>query len=243
MQVTWFTNNSSYYVYLPLGSARVHQTLYSSHVSISVGSTPKLRGTMSLAEISSPVSSAYHLGTPSPTLSAKSLASRPLTSVTSATSLSRPISPVIKAAASSVVMTPLNLQQQQQENQQRQSNHVRSHSVPSLQLQPQPPRPVEHPVTTLVRDQIHSSSAANLLALRRESNFPSITYTTYFPKSPRLMPCMSPGAVTPMQLEEDLEYRFPSISNASIRHSPLIVPVSLEEENNEMETFLEIRVR
>jgi hypothetical protein len=55
---------------------------------------------------------------------------------------------------------------------------------------------------------------------------------------------MSPGAVTPMQLEEDLEYRFPSISNASIRHSPLVVPVSLEEEeSNEMETFLEIRFR
>jgi hypothetical protein len=55
---------------------------------------------------------------------------------------------------------------------------------------------------------------------------------------------MSPGAVTPMQLEEDLEYRFPSISNTSIRHSSLAVPVSLEEEENgdDMETFLEMRI-
>jgi hypothetical protein len=143
-------------------------------------------------------------------------------------------------------MTPLNLQQrqqQQQQNQQQQLNR-RSHSVPSLQRQHPSPRPVEHPVT-LARDHIHSSSAVNLLALSRENIFPPTTYTAYFPKSPRLMPCVSPGAVTPMQLEEDMDYRFPSISNTSIRHSPLVVPVSLEEEENgnETETFLEIRIR
>ena len=197
---------------------------------------------MSLTGISSPVSSEYRSGTSSPTLSAKSLASRPSTAITSAASLSRQDSPVAKPVASSVEITPLNLQQQQQQNQQRQLNHVRSHSVPSLQYHRQSPRPVEYPVT-LIRDHSHSSSAANLLALCRENIFPSTTYTAYFPKSPRLMPCMSPGAVTPLLLEEDLEDRFPSISNTSIGHSPLVVSVSLEEEESNEETFREILCR
>ena len=215
----------------------------------SVGCTPKRQGTMSLTDTSNPFSLGYRSGTQSPTFSAKYLASRPLTTVTSATSLSRSDSPVAGVVASSGVITPLNLQQQQQQqqqqNQQQQLNHVRSRSVPSLQQLRQSPRPVEYPVTTLARDNIHSSSAANLLALCRENIFPSTKYTAYFPKSPRLMPCMSPGAVTPMQLEEDLEYLFPNIPNTSIRHSSLVVPVSLEEEENgnDMETFLEMRIR
>jgi hypothetical protein len=48
---------------------------------------------------------------------------------------------------------------------------------------------------------------------------------------------MSPGPVTPMQLEEDLEYfRFPSsvsTSTTPIRSSPLVMPVSVMEEENE----------
>lgn len=123
------------------------------------------------------------------------------------------------------MIPPINLQQGHQ------SNHVRSNSVPSLQRQS--PRPVEYSVT-LVRENTHSSSSVNLLALRRENIFSSQTYSAYFPQSPRLMPCMSPGAVTPLQLEEDLEYRFPSVSTP-IRHSPLVIPIALEEEET-MET-------
>jgi len=46
---------------------------------------------------------------------------------------------------------------------------------------------------------------------------------------------MSPGPVTPMQLEDDLEYRFPSIANTPIRRSPLVVPVQEEEESGDGE--------
>jgi hypothetical protein len=43
-----------------------------------------------------------------------------------------------------------------------------------------------------------------------------------------------------MQLEEDLEYRVPTVSTA-VRHSPFVVPVSLEEEETlETENCLEI---
>ena len=74
--------------------------------------------------------------------------------------------------------------------------------------------------------------------------FSSQNYAAYFPKSPRLMPCMRSGAVTPMQLEEDLEDRFLNFTPSQIRHSPLVVPVSLEEEEFvETENFLEMSRR
>lgn len=133
------------------------------------------------------------------------------------------------------MIPPLNAQQGQQ------SNHVRSNSVPSLQSH-SPRNQVEYSVT-IVRENPHSSSSVNLLAFCRENMFTSQNYTAYFPKSPRLMPCASPGAVTPMQLEEDLEDRFPNVTPTQIRHSPL-VPVSLkEEESMETENFLEMSRR
>ena len=69
--------------------------------------------------------------------------------------------------------------------------------------------------------------------------------TAYFPVSPRLRPVLSPGPVTPMQLEEDLEYRFPSsVSTTPMRSSPLVVPISLVlEEENEGEMVLEMANR
>ena len=52
--------------------------------------------------------------------------------------------------------------------------------------------------------------------------------------------------MTPMQLEEDLEYRFPSsVSSTPMRSSPLVVPISLlvEEGENEGEMILEMSTR
>jgi hypothetical protein len=76
----------------------------------------------------------------------------------------------------------------------------------------------------------------------RENFFFSQTYTAYFPSSPRLMPVHSPGPVTPMQLEEDTEYRFPSVVTP-IKHSPLVVPMKLtmEEDGEWEEEYVEIR--
>ena len=184
---------------------------------------------------SSTVSSGHRSGTPSPTLSPKDLSSRNL----SFSSLSPPISPVIKAVASSVVMVPpINVAVQPQQ----QSNHVRSNSLPSLQHYSS--RAVELPATpvNLVRDSLHSASAANLMAQRRESIITSQACGTHFPKSPRLRPLMSPGPVTPMQLEEDLEYRF-HIVPTPIRHSPLVVPLTLGMEEPETEECLEMLQR
>jgi hypothetical protein len=221
-------------------------TPVSSHSSPSGGFPPKLGvGIMSFSEISSPISSGRHSGTPSPTLSSMPLASRPLAILTSATSLSQPISPVIKPVASTFVMIPppitLQEQREQQEQQKQQaSNHVRSNSVPSLQWQSS--RPIKYQVT-LLQENTHSSSAVNLLALRAESIFASQTYTAHFPKSPRLMPCISPGPVTPMQLEEDFEYQIPCSVSTPIRHSPLVMPEALEEEGIDAETCLETPIR
>jgi hypothetical protein len=196
---------------------------------------------MSLVGVTIPpssASSAHQSGTPSPTLSSKPLAGRSLTSVQS---LSRPISPVINAAGSSIVIVspPTNVAVQRQT---RPSNHVRSHSVPSLQRQL--PQSVENLATpiNLVRNDPHSSSAVNLLTPRRESMLRTQSYTSYFPNSPQLKPLMSPGPVTPMQLEEDLECRFPNVGN-HVRHSPLIVPVLLDGEESETEACLEMPQR
>jgi hypothetical protein len=133
------------------------------------------------------------------------------------------------------MIPPINSQQGQQ------SNHVRSNSVPSLQCH-SPRNHVEYSVT-LVPENPHSSSAVNLLALCRENMFASQNYAAYFPKSPRIMPCMRSGAVTPMQLEEDLDDRFPNFTPTQIRHSPFVVPLSLEEESMETENFLEMSRR
>lgn len=60
------------------------------------------------------------------------------------------------------------------------------------------------------------------------------------------MPLMSPGAVTPMQLEDDVDYRFPNLTTA-IRHSPLVAPLtiaaSLEDEETELEQPVELSKR
>ena len=120
-------------------------------------------------------------------------------------------------------------------------NHSRSLFLPSLQ-QRRCPRQAQHPVA-LVRENPRSSSAANLLSQGPETVFTAQPqkYTSYLPVSPRLMPVMSPGPVTPMQLEDNLEYPFPSssVSTTAIRSSPLIVPISATEEN-EGEMILEM---
>jgi hypothetical protein len=192
---------------------------------------------MSLAELTippNPASSGHRSGTPALTLSSKSLPSRPLAP---AAPLSRPISPVIEEAGSSlVVIPPVNLAGQRQT---QPLNHVRCNSVPTLQRQS--PLPIDNPATSvnLVKDDPHSSSAVNLLTLRRGDILRTQSYTSYFPNSPRLKPLMSPGPVTPMQLEEDLEYRIPNVG-APVRHSPLVEPVVLDGEESEMETCLEM---
>jgi hypothetical protein len=76
-----------------------------------------------------------------------------------------------------------------------------------------------------------TSSAVNLLGLRRESGFP---------QSPRLKPCLSPGPVTPMALDEDVEYRFPILSSMPIRHSPLGASTTVEEDEGDVEQILEM---
>ena len=52
----------------------------------------------------------------------------------------------------------------------------------------------------------------------------------------------SPGAVTPMQLEDDVDYRFPNLTTP-IRHSPLVAALttaaSLEDEETELEQAVE----
>jgi hypothetical protein len=185
----------------------------------------------------------------SPNLSRKSRSGRsPRTSaaVTSLTPLSAPLSPVLQAVASSVVLlAPSNLSLQQQ---QQQRQHVRSHSSPSLQHQvpPQPAQPIEYPITpiNLSLDNGHSSSASNILAQQRENIFSSQSYMAYFPKSPRVMPLMSPGPVTPMQLEEDMDYRFPAVVTTS-RYSPLVVPMCMTtgEEEADIEQYIEMAPR
>jgi hypothetical protein len=47
---------------------------------------------------------------------------------------------------------------------------------------------------------------------------------------------MSPGPVTPMQLEEDLEYWFPT----PVRSSPLVVPMAITVEEEEEEGNVEM---
>lgn len=48
------------------------------------------------------------------------------------------------------------------------------------------------------------------------------------------MPLRSPGPVTPMQLDEDMEYRFPMVTTP-VRHSPLVIPLTLKSEEEEMD--------
>ena len=154
--------------------------------------------------------------TPSPKLSRKSLS--PLTlipTVISTSSIAAAVrqstkSPAIKAvtATTSTMIPPITLS----------NHHSRSHSVPSLQR-----RSVE--LSAAVPPSTYSSSA----------NLRNLQSGGWFPKSPRLKPLMSPGPVTPMQLEEDLEYRFPSVGTTPIRSSPLVLPVQVEEELVESE--------
>jgi hypothetical protein len=105
---------------------------------------------------------------------------------------------------------PLALQRPQQEPVSKRQNHSRSYSAPGIKsLSP----------ISLPRDSPRSSSSLNALNLRQES------YSgVRFPKSPRLRPLMSPGPVTPIQLEEDSEYRFLSnlSSTSNLKRSPLI---------------------
>lgn len=191
-------------------------------------------------------SSSLRQASRSPNISRKSRSGRSprTTAVTSLTPLSAPLSPILQAVASSVALiAPSNLSVQQQRQ------HVRSHSLPSLERQIAPPVPtqaIEYPITpiNISLDNGHSSSASNLLAQQRENIFSSQSYMAYFPKSPRVMPLMSPGPVTPMQLEEDMDYRFPTVVSTS-RCSPLIVPTSMtmEEEEAENEQYIEMAPR
>jgi hypothetical protein len=183
--------------------------------------------TMSLSGVTvpqSPISSGYRSTTPSPSMSHRSVPARtPLTIVPSSASLSR--SPVT-----------LTLQQQ---------HHVRSQSLPSFP--DQLAKCLEfQPTSGAVTRDIGHSSAVTILAQRRETFLNSQTYVAYIPKSPRLMPLMSPGAVTPMQLEDDVDYRFPNLTTA-IRHSPLVAPLtiaaSLEDEETELEQPVELSKR
>ena len=176
--------------------------------------------------------------TPSSRIPAHTLSSKPLawslTTMTSTVADTRPLSPVINTTAASSTVTvfipPLTLAVKPQN-----SNHMRSQSLPSLQRQL--PKPIEYSVSPV--GDSHSSSAANLLAQRREDFFGSQTFATYVPVSPRLRPVHSPGPVTPMQLEDDMEYLFPSITTP-IKQSPLVTS-ALEEEMEAEEEFIEIR--
>jgi hypothetical protein len=171
-----------------------------------------------------PVSSGYRPA--SPTLSHKTISSRSSLAIVPSTAVSR--SPVIKAVASSAALIPpvsLAVQQQQ--------HHARSQSLPTLQEQF--PKCLEFPVNA-VWDNMHSS-VANILTSRRDNLLGPQAYISYIPKSPRLMPLMSPGAVTPMQLEEDVEYRFPNLLTP-LRHSPLVATLTIDGnmEDGESET-------
>ena len=192
--------------------------------------------TMSLSGVAvpqSPVSSGYRSTTPSPTLSHRSVSGRtPLNIVPSA---SRSRSPVIKAVASSAsLVPPVSLTVQQQ-------HHVRSQSLPSFSDQRSRCLELQATSAAVTRDIGHSSTLT-ILAQRRETLINSQTYAAYIPKSPRLMPLMSPGAVTPMQLEDDVDYRFPNLTTP-IRHSPLVAALttaaSLEDEETELEQAVE----
>jgi hypothetical protein len=192
---------------------------------------------------STSTSSGHRSTTPSPTLSHKSISGRsPLsTTVTTATSsLSSPLSPVIEAMTMSPV-PPLSMLIQ---HQQPKSKHVRSNSSPSLPQVIGTRAPIEYTASSVsVLNRDHSSSAANLLSFARDNILNSYGYT-FSPKSPRLMPLRSPGPVTPMQLEEDIEYRFPVVTTP-VRHSPLVMPLTLksEEEDNENDQVVEMPLR
>lgn len=180
-----------------------------------------------------PTSSGHQSGTPALTLTSNSLNSRPH----SAALPSRPISPVIYENGISVVLiSSINLAVQPRT---QSLNHVRSHSVPSLQRQPSIATENTLNQVTLVRDDPHSSSAVNLLTPQRDGILRTQSYTSYFPRSPQLRPLMSPGPVTPMQLEEDLECRFPCLGT-SVYHGQLVVPGVLDGEESETETCLEL---
>jgi len=188
-----------------------------------------------MSRSSSPVAShsghTHRSATSTQSLSPKSIiaSTRPPTRPSSSTSFSR--SPALKVVTASVplIIPAMNLPQPQHDSEVR--THSRSQSVPSLAPLRTAGRPFEFslPPATLVRETLHSSSAANLLGLRRDemkSGYASVQ----FPQSPRLKPCSSPGPVTPMALDEDVEYRFPIISTAPIRHSPLGVPTMVGED-------------
>jgi len=49
------------------------------------------------------------------------------------------------------------------------------------------------------------------------------------------MPLMSPGAVTPMELEEDIEYRFPNLITP-LRHSPLVAALTISGNVEDVES-------
>jgi hypothetical protein len=95
------------------------------------------------------------------------------------------------------------------------SKHSRSNSTPSLQ--PVTARTsIDYATTT---SPPHSSSTANLLLLGPQARR---SHSGFAPQSPRLMPIHSPGPVTPMQLEEDMEYQFPTTT--PVRNRSLLVP-------------------
>jgi len=180
---------------------------------------------MSPAALTMPQSpvSGYRSATPSPTLSHKTVSGRSPLTIVPSTVLSR--SPVIKAVASSASLVPaVSMAVQQQ-------HHTRSQSLPGLQ--DQFPKHHDFPANA-VWDNIQSS-AAGVLSQKRENILGSQAYTHYIPKSPRLMPLMSPGAVTPMELEEDIEYRFPNLITP-LRHSPLVAALTISGNVEDVES-------
>jgi len=191
----------------------------------------------------SPPSSALRSTTPSPTLPHKPLPGRsPLAAVatTATSSLSRPLTPVIEAMTTMAPVAPLTVVVQQPPK----IKHVRSNSSPSLPQAIGTRTPLDYPHSpTAFAPRDHSSSTANLISLARDNILNSYGYSIS-PKSPRLMPLRSPGPVTPMQLEEDLEYRFPIVTTP-VRHSPLVMPLTLktEEEENENDQIVEMPIR
>jgi len=198
-----------------------------------------------ISRSSSPVPShsgyLHRSATSSQSLSAKSIIVSVClpTRATFSTSLAR--SPALKVVAASVplIIPAMNLPPPQQDSEV--TMHNRSQSVPSLAPLRTARRTLEFslPQATLVRETLHSSSAANLLGLRRDE-MKSGYASPQFPQSPRLKPCSSPGPVTPMALDEDVEYRFPIISTAPIRHSSLGVPTMVEEDEADAQQILEM---